>query len=226
MQSKNLFIFVLITMVILGSVFFGVVFPLSAHLASRGTSLQSEHVLLNHAVQYSSTSNSIAAMQNIASLMELQFELPVHMTIEKIHVDASLETVGLNGKGEVDIPKGPTSPAWFEGSPRPGEIGNAIIVGHFGWKDDIPAVFDDLDKLTKGDKLSVRDVHGVVQTFVVRETRTYGENETASDVFISTDGKAHLNLITCSGVWNKEQKSYPTRLVVFTDKINEQISNN
>ncbi|PIZ82226.1 MAG: class F sortase, partial [Parcubacteria group bacterium CG_4_10_14_0_2_um_filter_41_6] len=38
------------------------------------------------------------------------------------------------------------------------------------------------------------------------------------EVFNSSDGKAHLNLITCTGVWNKEDNAFSERLVVFTDK--------
>jgi hypothetical protein len=52
----------------------------------------------------------------------------------------------------------------------------------------------------------------------VRELRTYGPDEYASAVFRSSDGKAHLNLITCEGTWNSAQKSFSNRLVVFADK--------
>ena len=54
--------------------------------------------------------------------------------------------------------------------------------------------------------------------FVVREARSYGLNEPAPDVFAAGDDKAHLNLITCEGVWDKATKTYSGRLVVFTDK--------
>ena len=30
---------------------------------------------------------------------------------------------------------------------------------------------------------------------------------------------AHLNLITCEGIWNKVNDTYPQRLVIFTDEI-------
>jgi len=33
----------------------------------------------------------------------------------------------------------------------------------------------------------------------------------------SNDGKAHLNLITCAGVWDEVEKSHSSRLVVFAD---------
>ena len=116
------------------------------------------------------------------------------------------------------MPKGPATSAWFDLGPRPGENGSAVIDGHFGWKDGIPAVFDNLSKLQKGDIIYVEDTTGSTTAFVVRDIETYGQDEDASDIFASDDGKAHLNLITCGGVWNNAQKSYSNRLVVFTDE--------
>lgn len=143
---------------------------------------------------------------------------PVRLKIPKINVNSSLEYLGLTEDGAVDAPKGPSNAAWFNLGVRPGEIGSAVIVGHFGWKNGIPAVFDNLHKLKKGDKLHIEDDKGKIITFIVRELRTYTDNQIAPEVFGSTDDKAHLNLITCQGVWNKTKKSYSNRLVVFTDK--------
>lgn len=145
--------------------------------------------------------------------------LPIRLKISKIHVDALLENVGLTPKGEVGIPKGPTNAAWFNVSPRPGASGSSVITGHYGrWKNGIPTVFNNLDKLRKGDKISVEDQKGSVIIFVVRELRTFDSDANAVDVFGMNDGKSHLNLITCEGIWNKLTKSYPKRLVVFADK--------
>jgi len=58
----------------------------------------------------------------------------------------------------------------------------------------------------------------VLITFVVRKFQIYNSNGIASNVFNSTDGKSHLILITCNGVWDKVYKSYSKRLIVFADK--------
>jgi LPXTG-site transpeptidase (sortase) family protein len=144
--------------------------------------------------------------------------LPIRLQIPKIKVDVALEQVGLTLEGAVDAPKDPANAAWFDAGPLPGAVGSSIIAGHFGWKNGIPAVFDNLHKLKKGDRLSVSDEKGATSTFVVREIHTYTQGENTTRVFISGDGKAHLNLITCGGVWNKLTKSYSERLVVFTSK--------
>jgi len=144
--------------------------------------------------------------------------LSTHLKIPNINVDAPVEYVGLTSDGAMDVPKGPVKVAWFNLGPRPGENGSAVIAGHYGWKNNIPAVFDNLHKLRQGDKIFIEDDKGSVTSFIVREIRIYGKDWDASGVFGSSDGKAHLNLITCTGVWNKAEKTRSDRLIVFTDK--------
>ncbi len=144
--------------------------------------------------------------------------LPIDLKIPAIGVDTSLVYVGLTPQGAVGVPEGPSNAAWLDLSSRPGEKGTAVIDGHYGWKDNIPAVFNNLSELRIGDKLYVKDENGTTTRFVVRDIETYGENQNPSKVFNSNDGKVHLNLITCEGIWNAVQKSYSDRLVVFADK--------
>jgi len=172
-------------------------------------------------VSTSPTANTTALYkQGQANLLAGQMGsgLPTRLKIPSINVDAVLEYVGIAPDGAMDIPKSPDDIAWFELGIRPGEKGSAVVAGHYGWKNGRAAVFDNLHKLRKGDKLYVEDNKGVIVSFVVREFRSYDPKADSSDVFNSDDGKSHLNLITCEGVWNKTQKSYSKRLVVFTDK--------
>lgn len=144
----------------------------------------------------------------------------LRLKIPGINVNAIVEPVGLT-EGTMEAPKDPSDVAWFNLGSRPGEKGSAVIAGHFDSKNGTAAVFNNLHKLSPGDKLYIEDDKGVIISFVVRESRKYDSNADASDVFSSNDGKAHLNLITCGGVWNKASKSYSQRLVVFADKETE-----
>lgn len=173
-------------------------------------------------------SGSALFIENVAVLPEQepalsgpptdQIGLPTHIRIPRIDVDAFVEYVGVTPDGAMDVPKERANVAWFNLGSRPGENGSAVFAGHYGWKNGKESVFDNLYKLRKGDKLYIEDEKGVIVSFVVRESRRYDPNEDASGVFNSSDGKAHLNLITCEGDWNKDQKSYSNRLVVFTTK--------
>lgn len=167
--------------------------------------------------QMPSTINS-APIDETVSAKQNSPGLPVRLKIPKINLNAEIEYVGLTPQGEVGVPIIAANAAWYNGSPLPGQKGNAVIDGHSGWEKDIPAVFDDLHKLQMGDKLYVEDEDGATTIFVIRELRTYSQNDIAQDVFNSNDDKAHLNLITCQGQWDQTQKSYANRFVIFADK--------
>ena len=161
---------------------------------------------------------SIESAEALTVLADARSELPVRLKIPAIDVESKFEYVGLTPDGSMDAPKEPANAGWFNLGPRPGENGSAVIAGHYGWKNGIPAVFDNLSKLKKGDKIYIEDENGVSISFVVRESRSYDPKADASTVFNSSDGKAHLNLITCEGSWNRLKKSYSKRLVVFADQ--------
>ncbi len=144
--------------------------------------------------------------------------LPVRMKIPSLKIDTHIESAGLTKEGAVAVPKGPDNVVWFDLGPRPGEIGSSVINGHSGYKDNKPAVFDNLDKLRKGDKIYVEDEFGAATVFVVREFETYNSKANPAEVFSSNDGASHLNLVTCTGNWNEAERTHSNRLVVFTDK--------
>jgi sortase A len=144
-------------------------------------------------------------------------ELPLHLKIPAINVDAIIQHLGIDSKGNMEVPNNIVDVGWFSLGPRPGEIGSAVIAGHLDGKNSKEGVFTDLNKLKKGDKIYIEDTKGISIVFVVRESRVYDPGY-AEEVFSSNNG-IHLNLITCNGIWERNKKSYSKRLVVFTDKI-------
>lgn len=144
-------------------------------------------------------------------------ELPIRLKIPQINVDAAVEYVGLTSKGAMDVPQKIENVGWFKFGPRPGQQGSAVIAGHFNGPNGEDGVFTNLYKLKNGDKIYTEDGKGSPITFVVRESRLYDPGY-ADDVFNQSDG-AHLNLITCDGIWDGVKKSYNKRLVVFTDLV-------
>lgn len=168
-----------------------------------------------------SRTGPVSSTSNVATISKLEparAGLPVRLKIPAINVSAAVEYVGLTPQGDLDAPKNPANTGWYSLGPRPGEAGSSVIDGHFGYRDNIAAVFDNLSKLRADDKIYVEDKKGTAAIFVVRETQNYDLQADATAVFRSSDGKAHLNLITCEGTWNASQKSYSNRLVVFADK--------
>lgn len=157
---------------------------------------------------------------SITSEIEVQrVGLPVNIKIPIISLDADVVSLGLTANGAMDVPSDPFDTGWYELGARPGEPGTAVIDGHVNWWYGTSAVFTNLHKLKLGDSIMVQDEWGVLTTFVVREIRSYDASADASDIFNSNDDKVHLNLITCSGVWDKNAGEYSERLVIFTDGV-------
>lgn len=173
------------------------------------------HAQSKSATEYKAPPKS--ALQPSEKLPVVVPGVPVRLKIPKINVDAAIEGMGVTAQGDMDSPDGPDNTGWYKLGPRPGEVGSAVIDGHFGWRENKPAVFDKLHTLAVGDLIMVEDDAEGTHTFAITKLRTYGPNDDATEVFKSADNVSHLNLITCQGVWNKDLKSYSTRLVVFAD---------
>jgi LPXTG-site transpeptidase (sortase) family protein len=187
-------------------------------MSGKGFYVKSVASIVDQTFPDSPEGTPVRSIQSFAFLEQASLGQPIRLTIPKINVDAAFDYVGLTDKGAMDISKNQDDVAWFDLGPRPGENGSAVVAGHYGLKDGKASVFDDLYKLRQGDKLYVKDDKGATISFVVRESRRYDPDADASAVFGSNDGKSHLNLITCEGVWDEVAKSYSERLVVFTDK--------
>jgi hypothetical protein len=55
---------------------------------------------------------------------------PVSLTIPLIGVRTRLIRLGRTADGELQVPSSATVAGWYTGSPRPGAVGPAVIVGH------------------------------------------------------------------------------------------------
>jgi len=159
------------------------------------------------------------AYSNIRDTKDTPKGLPVRLKIPGIGVDSAIEDALITPEGRMDVPEGSVNVAWFSLGPNPGQVGSAVIGGHYGIRNDKPFVFYKLDNMKIGDKVYIVDDKGDTLEFKVKSISLFDRNADATTVFTSNDGDAHLNLITCEGVWNKSNGNYPERRVVFTDLV-------
>lgn len=187
-------------------------------------------VLLGFFYYSFSASNSSVAPLNSPQAAEVTYEqkewipeLPVRLVIPSIGVDAEVQYVGLaeSGTGEMGVPSNFTDVGWYKEGVRPGMRGSAVMVGHYNGKKTPRAVFYDLDTLHVGDEVVIMSAERVEDIFQVVKVETYEYDAPTTDVFISTDGKKRLNLITCGGEWLPDEKLYNKRTVVFTELLTD-----
>lgn len=142
---------------------------------------------------------------------------PVRFMVPLIGLDAKIQQVGKTAKGKMAVPNNFTDVGWYKLGYYPGTEGNAVIAGHLDDGKGDPAVLGDLNKLKIGDMVYVLNNEGKKLEFKVTGMSLYDYNNAPLELIFGASTGAHLNIITCDGIWIPEKKIYDKRLVVFTD---------
>jgi hypothetical protein len=145
---------------------------------------------------------------------------PVALTIPLIGVQTKLMYLGLKSDGELEVP--PLSmvavAGWYTGSPRPGAIGSAIIVGHIdSYKG--PGVFYRLNTLRRGDKIYVKRANGTLVEFRVTSVQTYLKDHFPTEDVYGPVPDPELRLITCGGTFDLATGHYLSNIVVYAAEV-------
>ncbi|HEV7121385.1 MAG TPA: class F sortase [Candidatus Paceibacterota bacterium] len=141
---------------------------------------------------------------------------PTRLSIPSIGVDANVQQVGLTSAGDMGVPSNFTDVAWYKYGPLPGTPGSAVIDGHVDNGLSLPGVFKHLDQIRAGDSIYVMTQSGQQLHFVVQSTQRYPYDAVPKEQLFAKSDTPRLNLITCSGTWMPNSKTYDTRLVVYT----------
>jgi LPXTG-site transpeptidase (sortase) family protein len=142
--------------------------------------------------------------------------LPVSISIPAIGVDAPVENVGELDNGQMGVPENIDGVGWFEPGTKPGDRGNAVMAGHVDSKTG-PAVFYKLDKLKPGDEVILKDKSGTDRRFVVTGKKSFPRKEAPIEDIFGFSYQSNLNLITCTGEFNRKARTHEERLVVYTE---------
>ena len=139
---------------------------------------------------------------------------PVTLTIPLIGVQTKLTTLGLAADGEMQVPSSYSIAGWYTGSPRPGAVGSAIIVGHIDSHAG-PGVFYRLPELKAGDKIYVKRADGTLAEFRVTSVQTYLKDQFPTEDVYGPVPDAELRLITCGGTFDPATGHYLSNIVVY-----------
>jgi sortase (surface protein transpeptidase) len=139
---------------------------------------------------------------------------PVSLTIPAIGVRTKLVDLGLNSNGTLQVPATTAVAGWYTGSPRPGEIGAAVIAGHVDSRSGL-GIFFWLRNLRPGDRVYVGRADGTMAVFTVTSVRMYAKDEFPTAAVYGPVPDAELRLITCGGIFDRSAGSYLSNVVVF-----------
>ena len=140
------------------------------------------------------------------------------VTIRAIDVRATrLEKLSLLDDGSLASPEDPDRAGWYVDGTVPGEVGPAVIAGHVDSKTG-PAVFFALDRLRRGDQITVGLSTGDKTTFEVDRLLTTAKNGFPTDDVFGPTPDAQLRLITCGGPYEKSV-GYRDNTVIFATAV-------
>ena len=145
-------------------------------------------------------------------------DMPRYLTVDKLRINnARILPMGVTSNNALDTPRNIFDVGWYTGSGKPGQGGTLIIDGHNGGP-HVHGVFKDLPSLSYGDIITVERGDGLKFSYWVYENNEVLLSE--ADKYMGTaskspvPGKESITLITCSGEWSQQRKTYLSRQFV------------
>ena len=160
------------------------------------------------------TSSAIVSTATTTKQVASAPTLPIHLSIPSIALDDKVIKVGVNAKGEMDVPPGNTKDiGWYGGGTLPGTIGSAVLDAH------VFAAFSKLKNIKVGGDIYIETDSGQKLHFVVSEMKTYALKDVPADVLFNRADTERLNLITCTGKLTADRSTYDQRLVIYATLV-------
>ncbi|MFE9451082.1 class F sortase [Streptomyces sp. NPDC006739] len=141
--------------------------------------------------------------------------VPTRLRIPGIGVDTPVMGLGLARDGSVQVPPitAHDQAGWYRNSPTPGQTGPSVILGHVTVGAYGDGVFRHLDRLRRGDGITVRLENGTSAGFTVTSVRTVAKAHFPTQQVYGDVGRPELRLITCGGP--RTGDGYLDNVIVF-----------
>lgn len=141
---------------------------------------------------------------------------PKRIEIKRLGVLAKIVEVGLNKKGQMDVPISIYDAGWYKySSLTQDEVGATVIVGHIG-SHGLEGIFQHINDLRSGDEIIVTNSDDSVAKFKVEKTENVALKDVNMGNYLGYAGSKTetLFLMTCAGNYDKKTFSYDHRTVV------------
>ncbi len=148
-----------------------------------------------------------------AAARPVKVAAPAELIVPAIGVKSALVRLGRTAAGTLQVPASAAVAGWYTASPRPGELGAAVIAGHVDSYQG-PGVFFRLRLLRPRDLILIRRTDGSLAAFRVMTVRTYLKTRFPASAVYGPVPAAELRLITCGGIFDPGTGSYLSNVIV------------
>lgn len=144
--------------------------------------------------------------------------MPYKISIPRINTEGYIEPVEILEDGHLGTPSNVGYAGWYVGSAKPGEKGVSVIDGHVSGRYR-GGIFVRLHELQPGDEITIVMGDTTTRQFKVKAIATVGLTD-SQKLFTQMDSvERQLNLITCSGNYDRKTQTYDHRLIVYAERV-------
>lgn len=145
---------------------------------------------------------------------------PKYLRIPSIQTEGYFQKVGVDQFTNVASPNNIHMAGWFVNTKRPGEQGLSVIDGHVGGWSKL-GIFKSIDSLKEGDIIEITMGNDYVHRYSVMTVMVVDTAESVSYLFSQNPQvKGQLNMITCGGNYDQQNKTYLQRVIVTAGLMN------
>ncbi len=211
-------ILVAVLVVVAGYIFVKTFVHASIYAPEDGTASSSRPVAPLTAFEHlvgSSTATSGTAKKVAAQTRVIPANYPSRLTVPSLGINANIQETTLNGRGAMGVPTNFTDVAWYSRGIVPGDMGTAVIDGHYDNGLGLNGVFKHLGGLKQGDDIFIQTHDGTTLHFRVTSVEQIPyDDPDAKKVFDPQQMRSEIKLVTCGGSWVPEDRTYSQRVVV------------
>ena len=122
--------------------------------------------------------------------------------------------------GALQVPVDVSHVGWWDGSAYAGDpFGATVLAGHVDSREQGLGFFAELLLVQVGDVITVRSANNAADYRVVSTTLVDKQALASDSDALGQNGPHRLVLITCSGQWRPEVRSYDSNLVVVAQPL-------
>jgi LPXTG-site transpeptidase (sortase) family protein len=145
---------------------------------------------------------------------------PRYLSINTLNVYAKVRPMGVNSVGAIQAPVNIYDSGWYNGSSKPGTRGAVFIDGHASGTTR-EGLFAYIDTLQNGAIITLERGDGQLFNYKVVHVETVSKDAVDMNKALHTYGGVEegLNLMTCTGAWIPELKTYDKRAIVYTERV-------
>ena len=145
----------------------------------------------------------------------MRIAVPAVVEIPRLDVAASVERVGIDGAGQVEVPADIQRVGWYAfSSPAGAREGSTVLVGHRDGEGQGLGAFAAIGDLEPGDAIVVERADGERLRFEVVARESFAKSDIPLEELFTRTGPARLTLITCGGPFDPASLGYTDNIVV------------